>query len=154
MISSRENRKTFPAGVLFAISLFALWIDREIHAQGFPFDATVDLQGVGALRKVEPGEPFGFLLCLHALETEIDRIEITLVLPKEVERLGGETVWKGNLAPQQETCLSVGLRSRTKMEKWRRPLHAEMRFVYQGMEMTREVRWTDQSFDDTGFVLR
>jgi len=139
---------------LLTLFLFAFWIDREIAAQNFPFDATVALPGVGDSRKVESGEPFGFLFCLHALETEIDQIEIILLLPKEVERLGGETVWKGTLAPKEETCLSVGLKSRTKMEKWRRPIQAQMKFIYQGMGITREVRWTDQSFDDTGFVLR
>lgn len=154
MISSRKSRKPFPARVLFTLFLLTLSLGREVAAQGFPFDATVDLPGVGESQKVEKGEPFAFLFCLHALETEIEQIEITLVLPKEVERLGGEMVWKGNLSPQEESCLSVGLKSRTKMEKWRRPLQAQMKFVYQGMGITREVLWTDQTFDDSGFVVR
>ena len=132
----------------------ALRPDGKAAGQGLPFDATVDFQGLGASRKVERGEPFGFLLCLHAFETGIERVEMKIVLPPEVKNLGGETSWKGDLSPKEEACLNLGLKSETGIEKWRQPFEARMQFIYQGMKVTREVKWTRQGVEDTGFVSK
>lgn len=154
MFGSTENRNRLPAGILLAISLLALRMNRTAEGAALPFDATVGLPGVGESRKVEKGVPFGFLFCLHAFDVEIDRVEITLALPPEVQRLGGDTAWKGDLNPQEETCLNVGLRSHTGMEKWSRPIHAQMKFIYQGMRVAREVTWNDQGLNDSDFVSK
>lgn len=154
LYATRENRNRNLARVLLTISLLALRIDPDVEGAILPFDATIDLAGVDESRKVEKGEPFGFLFCLHAADNGIDLVELTLVLPPEVDRLGGETHWRGNLGPKEESCLDVALKSRTAMEKWSRPFRAEMKFTYQGMGVVREVKWTDQGLNDSDFVSR
>lgn len=154
MFAFSENRNRLPAALVLAVFLFVGWVDGAVKAQGLPFDATVELAGLGGSRKVARGEPFGFLFCLRTLEAAIDRIELSLALPPEVERLGGETFWKGDLEPGEERCLDVALKSRTTIEKWSRPFHAQMKFVYQGMNVAREVNWTDQGLNDTDFVSK
>ena len=75
-----------------------------------------------------------------------------IILPPEVKNLGGETSWRGDLAPKGEACLNLGLKSESGAEKWRQPFHAQMQFIYQGMKVTREIRWKGQGVEDTGFV--
>lgn len=152
MLQSKKIREKVFA-VFFLTAFFsASSTGPEGFGAGLPFDATVDFQGLGKSRQVEGGEPFGFLFCLHASEAGIDRIEMKIVLPPEVKNLGGETSWKGDLAPKEEACLNLGLKSETGIEKWRQPFQAQMQFVYQGMKVSRKVKWTGQGLEDTGFV--
>lgn len=153
MFRSKKNRRR-PAGLVLIACLFLLWTDREGRGEGLPFDATVDLPGLGEGRKAEKGAPFAFLFCLHAGEAGVEEVEITLDPPPEVDRLGGALSWKGALPPKDERCLDVALQSRTGMEGWSRPLQARMKLTYQGMAMVREVRFSDKGLEDTDFVSK
>ncbi|GEM_PF-5852134 len=154
MVPAGKNRKRSPAGIFVTVFLLVSWIDQAVLGEGLPFEAIIDLPGIDASGKVEKGAPFGFLFCLHTLDAEIAQVEMALVLPPEVDRLGGETAWKGDLPPREQQCLDVGLRSRTGMEKWSRPIQAEMKFIYQGMRISREVHWNGHGFEDTDFVSK
>lgn len=154
MEARRRNRHPSPAGIFLAGSLAALLMGGEGNGVELPFDATIDLPGVGESRKVQKEEPFGFLFCLHAMQVGIDQAEMRLVLPPEVRNMGGETSWKGSLGAREESCLNVGLTSRTGIEQWSRPFQAHLEFVYQGMLVTRNIKWSDLGLEDTDFVSK
>lgn len=142
------------AGLFLMLCGSAISANAQTSLGAFPFEATFDLPGVAESRKVQKGEPFGFLLCLHASETGIDHVEMTITLPPQEVRLGGETSWTGALAPHEEACLNIGLKSRTEMPLWSRAVRAQIQFRYQGMNVNRTVTWTEKGLEDTGFVAR
>lgn len=141
-------------GVILAAFLIASKAGGEVQEGKLPFTATIDLPGTGKSQKAGKGEPFGILVCLHAFETGIEGAKIAITLPPEVQNLGGETVWKGDLAPQNESCLNLGLRSRTEQERWSRPIEAKIEFTYQGMAVTRAIAWSVKGLEDTDFISK
>lgn len=139
-------------GFIIGLCLVTLLANAQMRKEDLPFSATIDLLGVEESKKVGSGALFGFLICLHADETAIKNIQISVFLPPEVQNLGGGTLWKGDLDLGAEACLNIGLKTAVEMAQWSEPLHAEMRFIYQGITVTRNVTWTAKGLEDTGFL--
>jgi len=143
----------FRSSVALLVAYLLLLFNGVARGGDLPFGATIGTAGVFKGEKVKKGKPFGFTFCLHAFETNINSIEMTINLPAEIEELKGETSWKGFLDPNHEHCLRISMKSRTEMEQWNQPIHANMQFMHKGMDFTRDVNWSQKGFEDTGFVL-
>lgn len=160
---------------MLSFVFLAVLLASESNSWDPPFGITISMGAKD--NKIINNQVFSVHICLEAWDGDITDLEMSIQPPFEVEKLSGESSWKGELTPKKEKslyskfltllgisqqeknpttpykkCIVPLLKAKKDIEKWSSPIHGHLELFYEGDKFTRDIMWSATGFNDTGWI--
>jgi hypothetical protein len=97
-----------------------------------------------------PRKNFHFSMGLYALKVDLVDAQMEIKLPKEVELVKGDLLWKGQIKRKNDQWLDLHMKSLVEMDKWSSEIKGRVVFTTsEGEKVWREVKWSARGFEDS-----